>query len=207
MTVSVGTYVISGMVFQSFGAHIAEARRVQAPKERRFLQRDPLSIGNLHGRGAGREYTDGLSLYVYVRRNPIVGNDPTGLCCLLPGGYAGGNYCGRGNCDPEGDYTLPPADCVDAACRMHDYCYDVNDVGWTDPPWAENACAKKKCDAMLCDMAQGGLPGEGPCNPPLDVAGYRFLLGGWFGCLILPPADEINCPGFVDPFPLPPIDG
>jgi len=56
------------------------------PDTGRFMQRDPLSMN--HAGGALnrftilKQYTDGMSLYEYVKSDPIVKLDPTGLICF-----------------------------------------------------------------------------------------------------------------------------
>jgi RHS repeat-associated protein len=68
-------------------------------KAGRFLQRDPIGF-------AGQD----INLFVYAGNNPVNRKDPNGLNWH-------GNWCGPGG---SGSTT----DCYDAACKIHDECYD-----------------------------------------------------------------------------------
>jgi len=103
-----------------------------------------------------------VNLYQLSISNPSINLDPSGMLC----NEYWGNYCGPGWCSggwvcpcsgsnaPSStncDYSVPPIDDVDSACRDHDKCYDDTGASYPDP----------LCDSILCDqlLTVGQPPG------------------------------------------------
>ncbi len=122
--------------------------------------------------------TDVFQATVYAKNNPIGLPDPAGLdpstlptwptpepCPGDRGPDEHGNWCGAklggGQRRGVGLGTLPPCDCIDAACEKHDKCLGVN----------SSKALRKTCHAALCAAAKAcakggcGGPTVAPCNP------------------------------------------
>jgi RHS repeat-associated protein len=86
----------------------------------------------------------GINTYIYAQSNPLNFADATGLKPWY------GNYCGPGN-NPG-----PPINCVDAACKSHDACYDRCGLSagtrWL-PPGLWSSCAAKCDNQLIKDVA------------------------------------------------------
>lgn len=102
-----------------------------------------------------------INLYQLSISNPFVFLDPFGTCVSAWGNYCGPKFCGGKPicpCTTPGavtwcDYSVPPIDDVDSACKDHDQCYDDTGASYPDP----------LCDSILCDqlLAAGQPPGMG----------------------------------------------
>jgi len=125
--------------------------RYYDPVLKRFISEDPIGIEG------------SINPYTYVNGNPLSYSDPEGL--LGRGGqpnrssggypakqlpppnnpYPGYNWCGEG-----ANVSLPPTNCVDAACQKHDRCYQECGVR-AGTRWFPNTlsiCATR-CDWQL----------------------------------------------------------
>lgn len=107
--------------------------------EGRFISKDPIGLKS-----------EEVNLYAYTANNPVNRKDPKGLNWH-------GNWCGPGG-------SGPTTDCYDAACKIHDKCYD--DCGldassrWL-PKNIGSKCAKACDEALLdhwkkCACSRGG---------------------------------------------------
>jgi RHS repeat-associated protein len=147
--------------------------RQYGPGLRRFVQRDPLALGNNPGGGL----QDALNAYLSLEANASRFADPSGLLPYVPG-Y--GKYCG--NCrGKEYGGSGPAADCLDWACCRHDTCWFRAKPSDLDVLfhvlWFGFNRDLTNCDRAFCRRAYccGQLPPDGQT--------YRWGIYILFSCL------------------------
>lgn len=95
-----------------------------------------------------------------------------------------GNFCGLHTGSPQG---MPPIDCVDEACMMHDYC--LADAEKTEP--GQQGCKSKACNeefvarTILCAIGGG-------CGWRLNCHLAARLVYGYYG-VYYPLANQYPC--------------
>lgn len=103
--------------------------RYYDPTTGRYITADPIGIfplGEMISIISNPIFLKINHLYNYTNQNPINEIDPKGLISI-----SYGNYCGPGTNLTK---MKSPVDAVDAACMIHDLCYQNNVSGGVKMP-------------------------------------------------------------------------
>lgn len=172
--------------------HAAHAHRQHSTRQARFLQRDPVIEWQMSEGIAPHE----LHSYGYQAGRPTVLVDPLGLLARVlfpptpdPGSINYGKFCGPTNSQVSPEYGRCPADCLDAACCEHDYCWQSVGASWDIWRIARHIFTDyydgpmRDCDERLCRMAKCAIAHpENLYAPAVATTYYYQRILGFFRC-------------------------